>query len=116
MLRIKLLMACALLFLVTPGIAREKLVIGRDARLLDADESFQFFGKVVYLDDIGTEDLDHDFGLIEELSGISPTPFVVRRSIGLRNGFAVIKNNIRWIVYDPTWYGGGRAITRVLGN
>jgi hypothetical protein len=106
--RAAIVLACATLGVLIPTIAsaKDKWVIGKDVKVLDADINFVFFGKTVYLDDVGPEDPGHDMGMVEELSGIAPTPFAVRRSIGLRNGFATIKEDRRWIVYDPAWYGG----------
>jgi hypothetical protein len=71
-------------------IRREVLVIGRNATIPHADLRLMLFGKKVPLDEMHPEDPGHDGGMVVALSGIEPSPFAVRRSTGLRNGFATV--------------------------
>jgi len=92
--------------------ARE-IIIGKSAVILHGDYNFTLGGKRVPLDNpdaIDTQADGHPFAtdvddhLIERLTGLARNPFIVRRSTGLKNGFAVIVGQDRVIVYDPLWY------------
>jgi len=92
---------------VTSSRRRDVLVIGTNATIPHADLRLTLLGKEVPLDEIGSEDVGHDGSMVVELSGIAPNPIAVRRSTGLRNGFATVLNDdTRIIVCDPMWYGG----------
>lgn len=96
--------------------AAEELIIGNGASVLHGDLELTFFGKKVFLDPLDAIDrisageplaIDVDTDTLERLTGLTPNPFVVRRSSGLKNGFALMRGSDRLIVFDPIWYSYG---------
>jgi hypothetical protein len=96
-------------FNVLAAQARDALIIGQDLFILHPDRAFQYNGKTVWLDDIYPEDPGHDGSMVVDLSGLSPNPFIIRRSIGLNDGFAAMRAGERYIVYDPSVFGYGSS-------
>lgn len=99
--------------------AEEILTIGKDIFVLHSDLELTLNGRRVHLDPLNEIDTtyagkaftgDIDRVLLEDLTGLSPNPFLVRRSSGLSNGFAAMTlEGKRLIVFDPTRYYPTRA-------
>ena len=109
-----------ILFVCGPLAASELRVmqIGRDTHALDRGVAFELFGRRVILDEPGVEDAGHDIEFFNRLLGDTDIGMnlTVRRSTGLNNAMAAIRNGERYVVYDPEAYGWGISRYLVFGH
>ena len=77
---------------------------------------FKLFGEHVCLDEPDPDAQLHDQDMLAELTGDPEAilKFSVGRSLGIKNGFAVIMQGERYIVFDPAWYADASKVSRYL--
>jgi hypothetical protein len=102
------------IFLWSEAGARERLNFGKTA--FAWHPPFKLFDRSVLLDEPDPDGQLHDQDMLAEITGDPEAilKMAVGRSVGLRNGFAVIIKGQRYIVYDPAWFTDADAAARYL--
>jgi hypothetical protein len=94
----------------------ERLRVGKDIRVFHAEKAELHGGSVPIAGPKDTEGHDPEF--VEGLSGQPHHTLIIKRSYGLKNGVAGIglRDNKRYIVWDPEWHSGSGFSWYVLAH